>query len=63
MIPSIPQVVEKETPQTQDAFRECLLYDEFVICVFLTDTLTEEHSASGPLLFDRNLQSLAKRNA
>ena len=46
-----------------DVIGESLLYDEFMICVHIADALTEEGSAPGLLLFDRNLQKLAKRNA
>ena len=56
----LPQVAERNIPRSLDVAGECLLYDEHMIGVYLADALTEERSDL--LLFDRNLQSLAKRN-
>jgi len=46
-----------------DVAGECLLYDEYMIRVYLADALTEEHSALDLLLFDLKMQWFAKRNA
>ena len=41
----LPQVVETQTPQTQDAPGEFVLYDEYMTGVYVADALTEERSA------------------
>jgi DNA-binding NarL/FixJ family response regulator len=52
----LPQVAETDTPQTQDAPGECLLYDEYMTRVYVADALTEERSALRLMLLDLNME-------
>jgi DNA-binding NarL/FixJ family response regulator len=52
----LPQVAEINTPQTQDAPGECLLYDEYMTRVYVADALTEERSALRLMLLDLNME-------
>jgi DNA-binding NarL/FixJ family response regulator len=52
----LPQVAETNTPQTQDAPGECLLYDEYMTRVYVADALTEERSALRLMLLDLNME-------
>jgi DNA-binding NarL/FixJ family response regulator len=49
-------VAEINTPQTQDAPGECLLYDEYMTRVYVADALTEERSALRLMLLDLNME-------
>jgi len=49
-------VAETDTPQTQDASGEYLLYDECTTRVYVADTLTEERSALRLMLLDLNMK-------
>jgi DNA-binding NarL/FixJ family response regulator len=49
-------VAETDTPQTQDASGEFVLYDEYMIRVYVADTLTEERSALRLMLLDLNME-------
>jgi len=49
-------VAETETPQTQDAPGEFVLYDEYMTRVYVADTLTEERSALRLMLLDLNME-------
>jgi DNA-binding NarL/FixJ family response regulator len=49
-------VAEIDTPQTQDAVGEYLLYDEYMTRVYVADTLTEERSALRLMLLDLNME-------
>jgi len=40
----LPQVAVTDTPQSMDATGENLLYDEFMIRLYLADALTDEGS-------------------
>ena len=48
----LPQVAETDTPRTQDAFGEYLLYDEYMTRVYVADAKPEERSALRLLLLD-----------
>jgi DNA-binding NarL/FixJ family response regulator len=52
----LPQVAETNTPQTQDAPGECLLYDEYMTRVYVADALTQERSALRLVLLDLNME-------
>jgi len=52
----LPQVAETDTPQTQDASGEYLLYDEYMTRVYVADALTEERSALRLMLLDLNME-------
>jgi DNA-binding NarL/FixJ family response regulator len=49
-------VAEADTPQTQDAPGEFVLYDEFMTRVYVADALTEERSALRLMLLDLNME-------
>ena len=49
-------MAETDTPQTQDASGEYLLYDECTTRVYVADTLTEERSALRLMLLDLNMK-------
>ncbi len=49
-------MAETETPQTQDAPGEFVLYDEYMTRVYVADTLTEERSALRLMLLDLNME-------
>jgi DNA-binding NarL/FixJ family response regulator len=49
-------VAETDTPQTQDAPGEYLLYDEYMTRVYIADALTEERSALRLMLLDLNME-------
>ena len=53
---SVPQVAETDTPQTQDASGEFVLYDESMTRVFIADGLPEERSALRLVLVDLHLE-------
>jgi DNA-binding NarL/FixJ family response regulator len=53
---SIPQVAETDTPQTQDAPGEFVLYDESMTRVFIADALPEERSALRLMLMDLGME-------
>ena len=55
-IRDLPQVAEKNTPQTQDAPGEFVLYYECMTRVYVADTLTEERSALRLMLLDLNME-------
>ena len=48
----LPQVAETDTPRTQDALGEYLLYDEYMTRVYVADAKPEERSALRLLLLD-----------
>jgi DNA-binding NarL/FixJ family response regulator len=52
----LPQVAETDTPQSQDAPGEYVLYDEYMTRVYVADTLTEERSALRLMLLDLNME-------
>ena len=52
----LPQVAETETPQTQDASGESVLYDECMTRVYIADAMIEERSALRLLLMDLNME-------
>jgi DNA-binding NarL/FixJ family response regulator len=52
----LPQVAETDTPQTQDAPGEFVLYDEYMTRVYVADALTEERSALRLMLLDLNME-------
>lgn len=52
----LPQVAEKDTPRTQDAPGEIVLYDKSMTRVYIADTLTEERSALRLMLLDLNME-------
>jgi DNA-binding NarL/FixJ family response regulator len=49
-------VAERDTPRTQDASGEYLLYYEYMTRVYLADALTEERSALRLMLLDLNME-------
>ena len=49
-------MAETDTPQTQDAPGEYLLYDEYMTRVYLADALTEERSALRLMLLDLHME-------
>jgi len=49
-------VAEKNTPQLQDAAGECLLYDEYMTRVFISDGKPEERAALRIVLLDLNME-------
>jgi two-component system, NarL family, response regulator DesR len=49
-------VAEADTPQTQDASGEYLLYYEYMTRVYVADALTEERSALRLMLLDLNME-------
>ena len=49
-------MAETDTPQTQDASGEYLLYDEYMTRVYLADALTEERSALRLMLLDLHME-------
>lgn len=53
---NLPQVAEKNTPQTQDAPGEYLLYDKPMTRVYLADAKPEERSALRLLLLDLKME-------
>jgi DNA-binding NarL/FixJ family response regulator len=53
---SLPQVAENNSPQSQDAAGEFLLYYECMTRVFLADALTEERVALRLMLLDLNME-------
>ncbi len=52
----LPQVAETQTPQTQDASGEFVLYDECMTRVYIADALSEERSALRLMLLDLNME-------
>jgi len=54
--PSLPQVAENKTPQSQDAAGEFLLYYECMTRVFLADGIPEERSSLRLMLLDLNME-------
>jgi DNA-binding NarL/FixJ family response regulator len=52
----LPQVAETDTPQTQDAPGEFVLYYEYMTRVYVADALTEERSALRLMLLDLNME-------
>jgi DNA-binding NarL/FixJ family response regulator len=52
----LPQVAETNTPQTQDAPGEFVLYHEYMTRVYVADALTEERSALRLMLLDLNME-------
>lgn len=54
--PSLPQVAEADTPQTQDASGEYLLYDKVMTRVFVADGNREERLAFRLLLLDLKME-------
>ena len=58
--PPLPQVAETNTPQTQDAPGEFVLYDEYMTRVYIADALTEERSALRLMLLDLNMEVVEK---
>lgn len=52
----LPQVAETDTPQTQDAPGEFVLYHEYMTRVYVADALTEERSALRLMLLDLNME-------
>jgi DNA-binding NarL/FixJ family response regulator len=60
IISSLPQVVEADTPQTQDASGEFVLYDEFMTRVFIADALPEERSALRLVVQDLHLEVIGE---
>ena len=53
---NLPQVAETDTPQTQDAPGEYLLYDEYMTRVYVADAKPEERSALRLLLLDLEME-------
>jgi len=49
-------VAEINTPQSQDAAGECLLYDEYMTRVFISDAKSEERAALRIVLLDLNME-------
>ena len=49
-------MAETDTPQSQDAVGEYLLYDEYMTRVYVADALTEERSALRLMLLDLNME-------
>ena len=49
-------MAEADTPQTQDASGEFVLYDEYMTRVYVADALTEERSALRLMLLDLNME-------
>ena len=49
-------MAETDTPRTQDASGEYLLYYEYMTRVYLADALTEERSALRLMLLDLNME-------
>ena len=49
-------MAETDTPQTQDAPGEFVLYDEYMTRVYVADALTEERSALRLMLLDLNME-------
>ena len=49
-------MAETQTPQTQDAPGEFVLYHEYMTRVYVADALTEERSALRLMLLDLNMQ-------
>ena len=49
-------MAERQTPQSQDATGEFVLYDEYMTRVYVADTLTEERSALRLMLLDLNME-------
>ena len=52
----LPQVAETNTPRTQDAVGEFVLYYESMTRVYVADALTEERSALRHVLLDLNME-------
>ena len=52
----LPQVVENNTPRSQDVVGESVLYDEDMIRVYLANPQTEERSALRLMLVDLNME-------
>jgi DNA-binding NarL/FixJ family response regulator len=53
---NLPQVVESNTPQLQDAAGECLLYHEVMTRVFVADAKPEERAALRLVLLDLKME-------
>ena len=53
-------MAETDTPQTQDALGEYLLYDEYMTRVYIADGLPEERSALRLMLLDLHLEVVAE---
>ena len=51
----LPQLAEADTPRTQDASGEYLLYHEYMTRVYIADALREERSALRLMLLDLNM--------
>ena len=49
-------MAETQTPQTQDASGEFVLYHEYMTRVYVADALTEERSALRLMLLDLNME-------
>ena len=49
-------MAETDTPQTQDASGECLLYYEYMTRVYVADALPEERSALRLVLLDLDME-------
>ena len=49
-------MAEINTPQSQDAAGECLLYDEYMTRVFISDAKPEERAALRIVLLDLNME-------
>jgi DNA-binding NarL/FixJ family response regulator len=52
----LPQVAEKDTPRTQDAPGECLMYYEYMTRVYLADALTKERLALRLMVLDLKME-------
>jgi DNA-binding NarL/FixJ family response regulator len=52
----LPQVAETDTPQTQDAPGELVLYDKYMPRVYIADGKPEERSALRLLLLDLQIE-------
>ena len=52
----LPQVAETDTPRTQDALGELVLYYESMTRVYVADALREERSALSLMLLDLNMK-------
>ena len=49
-------MAETNTPRLQDAAGECLLYDEYMTRVFISDAKEEERAALRVVLLDLNME-------
>ena len=53
---NLPQVAESNIPQSQDVIGECLLYDEYMTRVFVSDAQPEARNALRILLLDLKME-------